>query len=145
MKFLRRDSVRYSRLGKNKKKKQKWVSPKGRDNKMREKRKGYPAVVSIGYGTDRKQRGKINGKIPLIIKSLKDLDRVNKGDILLIGKLGKKKKLEIAKKAKEKKLEIANFNYKKLLKKTEFERKKDLEKKEKVKSPKKRKVKEEKK
>ena len=38
-KFLRRDSVRFSKIGKNRKKIQKWRKPKGRDSKMRLKRK----------------------------------------------------------------------------------------------------------
>lgn len=124
MKFLRRDSNRYSKLGKNRKKKQKWIAPKGRDNKMREKRKGYPAVVSIGYCSDKKQKGKINGKIPLVVRSLKDLEKATKENILLTGKLGDKKKYEIAKKAKEMKLEFENFNIKKFMKKIEHKNKK---------------------
>ena len=35
--FLRVDSARYSKLGKGRRKLQKWRKPKGRDNKMREK------------------------------------------------------------------------------------------------------------
>ena len=48
-KFLRRTSNRYGKLGKNRRKKQVWKKPRGRDNKMREKRRGYPQVVSIGH------------------------------------------------------------------------------------------------
>ena len=55
-KFLRRTWSRYSKLGKQRKKKQIWKAPKGRDNKMREKRKGYPAVVSIGYKKPQKEQ-----------------------------------------------------------------------------------------
>ena len=51
VKFLRRQAARYAKFGNGKGKKAKWRKPTGRDNKMREKRKGYPAVVSIGYGT----------------------------------------------------------------------------------------------
>jgi len=36
-KFLRRTWSRYSKLGRKRKKKQKWRKPTGRDNKMREK------------------------------------------------------------------------------------------------------------
>ena len=50
-KFLRRTSSRYSKLGKGRKKKQIWRRPTGRHNKMRNKRNGYPVIVSIGYGT----------------------------------------------------------------------------------------------
>ncbi len=48
-KFLRRIHNRYSKLGRRRKKKQIWRRPTGRDNKMRERRRGYPARVQIGY------------------------------------------------------------------------------------------------
>lgn len=48
-KFKRRTWSRYSKLGRKRKKKQVWRKPTGRDNKMREKRKSYPKVVSTGY------------------------------------------------------------------------------------------------
>ena len=57
--FLRRLTNRYLKLGKKRKKKQKWRKPKGRHNKMREKERGYPAVVSIGYRKNRNERGLI--------------------------------------------------------------------------------------
>jgi len=109
-KFLRRDSSRYSKLGKRRKKKLKWRKPRGRDNKMREKRKGYPKVVSIGYKKDKKLQ-----KSAIIVKNVKDLEAVKKNNIIIVGKVGKKKKIEIAKKAKEKGIEFANLDIKKFL------------------------------
>ena len=61
-KFLRRISNRYSKLGKRRKKKQIWRRPTGRDNKMRERRKGYPARVSVGYKGENALRGLIKEK-----------------------------------------------------------------------------------
>lgn len=119
MKFLRRISNRYSKLGKRRKKKQVWRRPTGRDNKMREKRKGYPAVVSLGYKKEKDSRGKLKGKNPIQINNLKDLEKLGKNDIAIIGNIGKKKKLEIAKIAKEKKIEIVNMNPEKYLIKNE--------------------------
>ena len=58
-KFLRRIWKRYSKLGRKRKKEQKWRRPKGRDNKMREKRRGYPITVRIGYRGEKKERGKV--------------------------------------------------------------------------------------
>jgi len=116
-KFLRRTWSRYSKLGKGRKKKQVWRKPKGRDNKMREKRKGYPAVVSIGYKKDTKSQGKIKERQPIIVKNLKELENAQKNQIAIIGKIGKKKKIEIAKIAKEKKIQIYNLNVEKFLKK----------------------------
>lgn len=116
-KFLRRTWKRYSKLGKGKKKKQIWRSPKGRHSKTREKRKGYPKPVSIGYKKDKKLRDKINGKIPVIIHNIKELEKIKNEEIAIIGKVGKRKKIEIVKKAEEKKIPVHNINVKKFLEK----------------------------
>lgn len=115
--FLRRSSARLSKLGKKRKKKQSWRRPTGRDNKMREKRKGKPATVSIGYSTEKKSKGKINGKSQIFVKNIRELEKIKKNQIIVLGKTGKKKRIEIAKKAKELGIEIANLNAKKYLKK----------------------------
>jgi len=116
-KFLRRAWNKYSKLGKGRKKKQKWRSPKGRDNKMREKRRGYAPVVSIGYKRKKNLRGKIDGKQPVLIYNPKEIESITKNQIIILGKIGKKKKLEIAKKANEKKIKIYNLNINRILKK----------------------------
>jgi ribosomal protein L32E len=92
---------------------------------MREKRRGYPSVVSLGYRTEKKIRGEIRGKKPITVKNIQDLEKVTKTDIAVLGKVGKKKKIEIAKKAKARGLEIYNLNIKKFLKKTEKTKKKE--------------------
>ena len=115
MKFLRRDWKKYFKLGKKRKKKQVWRKPKGRDNKMREKRKGYPRVVSIGYKKEKKLRGRIKNKKPIIIRNIDDLEKIKENEIPIIGKIGKKKKIDIMKKAKDKKIRIQNLNTKKIL------------------------------
>ncbi|PIO08328.1 50S ribosomal protein L32e [Candidatus Pacearchaeota archaeon CG10_big_fil_rev_8_21_14_0_10_34_12] len=114
MKFLRRDSKMYSRLGKNRKNKQKWQKPKGRDNKMREKRKGKPAVVGIGY---RKEENKELKRI-LFVSNVKDLKKAGKDKVVSLKSIGKRKKIEIAKMALENKIVVKNLNIKKFLKKT---------------------------
>jgi len=119
-KFLRRVWGRHSKLGKRRKKKQVWRKPKGRDNKMREKRKGYPAVVKIGY---KKAKGK---ETPFVVRNIKDLDKAKKSSEknVLLGKVGKKKKIEILKKAREKKIPIQNVNTRKFLRKINKEKEK---------------------
>ncbi len=114
---MRRTWKNYSKLGRGRKKKQVWRKPTGRDNKMREKKKGYPAVVSIGYRTDKKIRNTIENKKPKIVNNLKDLESMKKNEIAILSRIGKKKKMEIVKKAKEMKIEIHNLNIKKWLKK----------------------------
>ena len=100
-KFLRRVWNRYSKLGKGRKKKQIWRSPKGRDNKMREKRRGYPVVVSIGYKKGEELRSVVEDKKIVLIKNLRELEKVKDNEIIIIGKIGKKK-IELEKKKKEK-------------------------------------------
>lgn len=120
MKFLRRTSNRYSKLGKRRKKKQVWKRPTGRDNKMREKRRGYPAKVSIGY-----KKGKEMKKI--IVLNPKELEKVDKSSIIVVGNVGKKKKIEITKKAKEMKIKLSNLNVNKFLEKNKEKKKEKLE------------------
>ena len=117
--FLRRSWYRFSRLGKGRRKKQKWRNPTGRHNKLRKKRKGYSAVPSVGYSRNKKSRGKIEERIPMIVHNVKDLGKIGKNGIAILGKIGKKKKIEIAKKAKEMKIEIMGLNTEKLIKKME--------------------------
>jgi len=105
-KFLRRQGNLLLKLGKRRKSKQKWRRPTGRDNKMREKRKGYPAVVSTGYKKAKSEKKKF-----VVVNNLKELGRINDKDIF-IGKVGKKKRIEIEKIAKERKIKIHN-KYKK--------------------------------
>jgi len=116
MTFLRRISNRYSKLGKRRKKKQIWRRPTGRDNKMREKRRGYPARVSIGYKNAEKEKA-------IIIQNPKELEKINKKLIIVVGNVGKKKKIEIAKKAKELKIQLSNLNVNTFLKKNKLKKK----------------------
>ena len=103
MKFLRRDCKRFSKFGKGKGKKASWRKPKGRDNKMREKRKGYPAIVSIGYGSHEKEK-------MIIIKNPNEVSKSLEEKRIVVGNVGKKKKIEIAKKAKELGIKFLNLN-----------------------------------
>ncbi len=124
-KFLRSKWRTYSKLGKGRKKKQKYRKPVGRQNKMRERRKGNPKKVEIGYKKpEKKQEFKI-------IFNIKDLLSFEGNEKVILGKVGKKKKTEIAKKAKEMKIKIQNLNTDKFLKKIEKEIKKKKEEKEK--------------
>ncbi len=117
--FRRTNSTQYSKLGKKRKKKQVWRNPTGRHNKMRNQMKGHPATVSIGYSTDKVSRGKINEKVPVRIMNVKDLLKVGKNQIAVIGRIGKKNKIEIMKKAQEMKIEIHKTNPKNYLKRNE--------------------------
>ena len=126
-KFLRRKVHAYSKLGKGRKKKQVWRRPTGRDNKMREKRRGYPAVVAIGYGSEKTTKGMLKDKNPIKIMNISDLNKISKEDIAVIGAVGKKKKLEIAAEAKKMKIEIYNMNPDKFIEKNKKSEKKKVE------------------
>ena len=115
LKFLRRNTGDYSRLGRNRKKLQKWRHPRGRDNKMRLREKSKGRTVEVGYKQDLTTRGKIDGKEVIMIRNTKDLEKA-KGKTILLAKVGKKNKIEIAKKAKEMNLKIKNLDVEKFLK-----------------------------
>jgi len=116
-KFIRRGWYQHSRLGKGRKKKQVWRRAKGRHNKTREKRKGYPVKVMVGFKKEKDARNLIEGKKPVIIMNMKELERIKKNEIAVIGKIGNKKRIEIIKAAKEKKIPVQNINIDKMLKK----------------------------
>jgi ribosomal protein L32E len=118
-KFLRHTSHKYSKLGLRRKKKQIWRRPTGRDNKMREQRRGKPALVAIGYSGEKKLRGTIDEKTPILVKNITDLQKVQKNQIAILGKIGNKNKIEIAKKAKELKIQIYKLNPERFLKRNE--------------------------
>jgi len=116
-KFLRRKTHAHSKLGKRRKNKQKWRRPTGRDNKMREKRKGTPAVVSIGYKKASKEK-------VILVSNLAELEKTKAKEIK-VGKLGLKKKIVFAKRAKELGIKITNLNISKILKKEKKPKKKE--------------------
>ena len=111
-KFKQRSWDRYSRLGKRRKKKQVWRRPTGRHNKMREKRKGKPAVVGIGF-----KKSQDKGERVIMISNIQDLKNVKSKGIFLIGKVGKKKRIEISREAEKMKIKIRNMNSRKILRK----------------------------
>ena len=115
-KFIRRNWTKASRLGKRRKKKQVWRAPKGRHSKTRRKRKGYPIKVMVGFKKENKTRNMIKNQKPIIVRNVRELEKIKKGEIAIIGKIGNKKRIELAKKAKEKGISIHNLNVKKILK-----------------------------
>ncbi|MEM4719652.1 MAG: eL32 family ribosomal protein [Candidatus Pacearchaeota archaeon] len=105
---MRKDSYRMSKLGKKRKKKIKWRKPRGKHNKLREKRKGYLRQPSIGWGSPKKIKGSLMGVKIKAISNLKDVENLQEGEKVMLLHIGKKKKQEILKKALEKNIEIIN-------------------------------------
>ena len=136
--FLRRESGRLRRVGKGRKKKQKWRKPKGGDNKMRLKEKGYPKVVSVGYKKPKKEV-----EIIKRINNQKELKNVKNGEKVILGRMGKKKKILIAETAKKNNIKIINLNVRGILRKLErAKKKKEKEDAEKIKTKKEKKAEE---
>jgi large subunit ribosomal protein L32e len=103
--FVRRDTGRYSKLGKGRKKLQRWRKPTGRDNKMRLKRKGYPGRPTVGH--------KSENPIEIIrVSNIGDIEKAAEEKVkkVLLARVGAKKKIDLIKKAKEEKIEILNLN-----------------------------------
>ncbi len=89
-----------------------WRKPKGNDNKMRLKLKGYPPVVSIGYRKPTEIRGlHPSGLYPVTVSSLRDLDAFDPSEhiIYISSTVGYRKRQEIIKAALEKGFKIANM------------------------------------
>ncbi len=108
-KFLRSDTVRHIRLGKNRRKLQKWRRPRGRHSKIRRHRFGYPLMPSVGYRTPKKESGMINNLRPVLVHNLRELELLAKENIAIIARVGAKKKLEMIKKAQERSIKISNL------------------------------------
>jgi len=80
---------------------------------MQFRRRGWykhKRIVSIGY-KKRKQGQRI-----VKIYNTKDLENAKKGDVVVLGRVGKKNKLEIAKRAGSMGIVFQNINIKKFLK-----------------------------
>lgn len=112
-KFLRSDTNRFLRLGKKRRKLQKWRRARGKSNKLRLGRAGYPSVPKVGFRTARKEAGKINGFTPRLVHNLNELQSLGKNEVAILARIGARKKLELIKKAEEMKIKILNIGGKK--------------------------------
>ena len=107
-KFLRTDWHKKIRLGRGLKKKQKWHGAKGRQNKLRLGRAGRARRPKVGWGAEGSSRGFVSGVEAVRVENLKELSSVGKGAGVIIGSVGKKKRVELIKKAEEMKIKILN-------------------------------------
>ena len=108
--FLRIDTCRFSRLGKNRRKLQKWRRVRGKSNKMRLGRAGYAKVPKVGFKTSRKEAGKVSGLVPRLVHNMTELESLGKDNIAILARIGARKKLEMIKRADELKIKILNLN-----------------------------------
>ena len=112
-KFLRTDWHKKIRLGRGVKKNQKWHAAKGRQNKFRLNRKGRGVRPRVGWGAENETKGFVAGVEAVRVENMKELEAVKSGSGVIIGSIGKKKRMELIKKADEMKVKILN-RYKKL-------------------------------
>ena len=134
-KFIRTNARNYSKLGVRRKNKQKYRKGKGIDNKMRLNMKGHSRKVKAGFRTEKKSRDLIKDLKPIVIYNIKDLKKIAKENIGIIGKVGAKKRKEIAEYAIEKNIKLS-LDPKAILRKIENKFKQTKEKQEKRKAKK---------
>jgi len=109
--FVRQESWRYKRLKTN------WRRPKGLDNKMRRKVKGWPSTVSTGYRGPKSTRNlHPSGYKEFLVYNVDDLKNVNPEiHAVRIGHtVGKRKRTEILVESRKMKILLLNLKESKL-------------------------------
>ena len=139
-KFLRLGYTQYSKLGLRRKKKQIYRRANGIDNKVRLRMKGHLRNVSIGFRSEKSERGLVKGLEPFYAHNLEEIKKAPKDSIVILCKMGKRKKLEIAEYAVKNNIKIFNVNPKKFVETVKEEQSKLKE--EKLKKQEKKKIKE---
>ena len=123
--FVRQESWRYKRLKEN------WRRPRGIDNKMRRKIKGWPVTVSVGYRGPKVARGlHPSGYKEVLVHNAEELKKINpKTEAVRIAHaVGKRKKARILVEARKRKIRVLNFKEEKEAAKEEATEEKEEEK-----------------
>ncbi len=105
--FIRQESWRYVRIKEN------WRRPRGKDSKMRLKKKGYPLSPRIGYRTPKLIRGRHpSGFEEILVYNVKDIEAKvsdpSRQAIRIAGAVGRRKRMEIIKYADEHGIRVLN-------------------------------------
>jgi large subunit ribosomal protein L32e len=104
--FVRQESWRYKRLSES------WRRPRGLDNKMRRKIKGWPPTVSVGYRGPKVVRGlHPSGYEELLVYNAEDLKQIDPKThaARIAHTVGKRKRASIIVEARKRKIKILNF------------------------------------
>lgn len=104
--FVRPESWRYVKL------KESWRRPRGLDNKMRRKIKGWPPSVSVGYKGPKGARGlHPSGYREVLVHNAKEVSSVDpKSEAARIAHtVGKRKRAQIIAEAKKREVFVLNF------------------------------------
>jgi large subunit ribosomal protein L32e len=103
--FRRQESWRYKRVKEN------WRKPRGIDNKMRKKVKGWPPSPEAGYRSPKEIRGlHPSGYEEVRIQTVEDLTKIDPKTqaIRIAHTIGAKKRVEISTKAEERGIHVLN-------------------------------------
>jgi len=127
--FIRQDAHKKPRLG------FKWRKPRGKQSKMRLRKKGHRKMPTPGYGSPKEVEGLLwNGLRPIVVHNVKELNSLdaNKHIVIIASTVGLKKKLQIFEEATKKGLKVLYYTKEKLDAKIKAKKEKKKEKKEKV-------------
>ena len=103
--FIRYESWRYVRVKEN------WRRPRGIDNKVRLKKKGYPSMPDVGWKTPEEVRGlHPSGFREVLVHNPKELEGLDprRQAVRIAGSVGRRKRMEIIKRADELGLKVLN-------------------------------------
>ena len=103
-KFLRQDAHKKDKLSDN------WRQPKGKDSKMRKGFRGKRRQPSMGFSSPRLVRGfNREGFKERLVNNVSDLEGIDVSkEMVIVGAIGLKKKVEVMKKCQELKVKISN-------------------------------------
>lgn len=111
--FIRADAHKKKRVGTA------WRKPKGLQNKMRLRKKGYSISVKVGYRSEAKHRDLFNGLEVVLVHNKNQLLALNpKTQCCSLAKMGRANKVALIKLAHEKKITLVNLSDKAYVEKT---------------------------
>jgi len=106
--FIRQGWHKFHRLGKHVKKRRVWRACRGGDSKIRLRERGKPLRPTIGWGADKAIKGKVAGLDVVRIETLSQIEKLSKGQGVIIASVGRKKREQLTKAINEKGFKILN-------------------------------------